>query len=140
MNDIIINKIQSIQRCIQRAREEYQINPDDFLTNYSRQDAAILNLIRACEQSIDLASHIVKKYKMGIPTDTAEIFQLLERNNVISAPISENLRYMVGFRNTVVHEYQGINMKIVITVIETGLDDLIQFAENIMDFDGKSIL
>ncbi len=29
-------------------------------------------------------------------------------------------------------------MKIVITVIETGLDDLIQFAENIMDFDGKS--
>ena len=24
MNDIVINKIQSIQRCIRRAREEYQ--------------------------------------------------------------------------------------------------------------------
>ena len=138
MNDIIINKIQSIQRCIQRAREEYQINPDDFLTNYSRQDAAILNLIRACEQSIDLANHIVKNYKMGIPTNTAEIFQLLERKNVISAPLSENMGYMVGFRNTVVHEYQKINLNIVIAVIETGLDDLIKFTDSVMDFYGKS--
>lgn len=134
MNDIIINKIQSIQRCIQRAREEYQFNKDEFLTNYSRQDAAILNLIRACEQSIDLASHIVKHYKMGIPTNTAEIFQLLEAKNVISAQLSENMRYMVGFRNTVVHEYQKINMDIVIAVIENGLDDLIQFTDSVMDF------
>jgi len=134
MNDIIINKIQSIQRCIQRAKEEYQFNKDEFLTNYSRQDAAILNLIRACEQSIDLASHIVKSYKMGIPTNTAEVFQLLERKNVISAQLSENMRYMVGFRNTVVHEYQKINMDIVIVVIETGLDDLIKFTDSVMDF------
>ena len=138
MNDIIINKIQNIQRCIQRAREEYQFNKDGFLTDYSRQDAAILNLIRACEQSIDLANHIVKNYKMGIPTNTAEIFQLLERKNVISAPLSENMGYMVGFRNTVVHEYQKINLNIVIAVIETGLDDLIKFTDSVMDFYGKS--
>ncbi len=138
MNDIIINKIQSIQRCIQRAREEYQFNKDGFLTDYSRQDAAILNLIRACEQSIDLANHIVKNYKMGIPTNTAEIFQLLERKNVISASLSENMGYMVGFRNTVVHEYQKINLNIVIAVIETGLDDLIKFTDSVMDFYGKS--
>lgn len=137
MNDVMINKIQSIQRCIQRAREEYQFNKDGFLTDYSRQDAAVLNLIRACEQSIDLASHIVKSYKMGIPTNTAEIFQLLERKNVISAQLSENLRYMVGFRNTVVHEYQKINMDIVIAVIETGLDDLIQLTDNVMEFYEK---
>jgi uncharacterized protein YutE (UPF0331/DUF86 family) len=137
MNDIIINKIQSIQRCIQRAREEYQFNKDGFLTDYSRQDAAVLNLIRACEQSIDLASHIVKIYKMGIPTNTAEIFQLLQRKNVISAQLSENMRYMVGFRNTVVHEYQKINMDIVIAVIETGLDNLIKFTDNVMEFYEK---
>ncbi|MDD2903897.1 MAG: hypothetical protein PHU44_15835 [Syntrophales bacterium] len=49
MNDIIINKIQSIQRCIQRAREEYASDPDGFDTNYTRQDAAIFNVLRACE-------------------------------------------------------------------------------------------
>ncbi len=139
MNDIIINKIQSIQRCIQRAREEYQFNKDGFLTDYSRQDAAILNLIRACEQSIDLANHIVKNYKMGIPTNTAETFQLLERKNVISAPLSENMGYMVGFRNTVVHEYQKINLNIVIAVIETGLDDLIKFTDSVTHNDTLNV-
>mgnify|MGYP000901118071 CR=1 FL=1 len=60
MNDVIINKIQSIQRCIERAREIYNNHKDDFLTNYDIQDAAVLNIIRACELSIDLANHIVK--------------------------------------------------------------------------------
>jgi hypothetical protein len=30
MTDIVINKIQSIQRCIERAREEYMKNPEGF--------------------------------------------------------------------------------------------------------------
>ena len=51
--DVVINKIQSIQR----AREVYA-KADDFAHDFSRQDAAILNITRACEQSIDLANHI----------------------------------------------------------------------------------
>ncbi len=30
MNDIVINKIQSIQRCVERARQEYRSDPDGF--------------------------------------------------------------------------------------------------------------
>jgi hypothetical protein len=63
MNDIAINKIQSIQRCTLRAREEYRYDPGGFDTNYTRQDAAVLNILRACEQAIDLANHIIKSYK-----------------------------------------------------------------------------
>ena len=55
MKDVALNKIQSIQRCVQRAREEYAADPDSFDTNFTRQDAAVLNVLRACEQSIDLA-------------------------------------------------------------------------------------
>ena len=49
MNDIVTNKIQSIQRCVLRAREEYGADRDGFAINYTRQDAAILNVLRACE-------------------------------------------------------------------------------------------
>ncbi len=41
MNDVVINKTQSIQRCIQRAREELRKAGDDFKSDYTRQDAAI---------------------------------------------------------------------------------------------------
>jgi hypothetical protein len=60
MNDIAINKIQSIQRCVRRAREEYQADRDGFATNYTRQDAALLNVLWACETAIDLANHVIR--------------------------------------------------------------------------------
>lgn len=106
MNDIVVNKIQNIQRCIQKAREEYQNDPESFDTNYTRQDAAILNVLRACEQTIDLANHIIKTYKMGVPATSAESFQLLREKSVISIDLAEKLRKMINFRNTIIHEYQ----------------------------------
>ena len=46
MNDVVTNKIQSIQRCVQRAREEYEADRAGFAANYSHQDAALLNVLR----------------------------------------------------------------------------------------------
>jgi uncharacterized protein YutE (UPF0331/DUF86 family) len=63
-------KVQSIQRCIKRAREESERAGSGFREDYTRQDAAILNITRACEQAIDLANHIIKTHKMGIPTSS----------------------------------------------------------------------
>jgi len=45
MNDVIINNIQSIQRCVARVREEYNKNPDGFDSGYTLQDAAVLNIL-----------------------------------------------------------------------------------------------
>jgi len=58
MNDTVINKVQSIERCIGRAREEYRLAAGNFQSDLSRQDAAILNVTRACEQA--------KKGKEGV--------------------------------------------------------------------------
>ncbi len=60
MNDVVINKVQSIQRCVLRAREEYRAAGGQFQSDYTRQDAAILNITRACEQAIDLANHLIR--------------------------------------------------------------------------------
>lgn len=59
MSDLVVNKIQSIQRCVRRAREEFEADPTTFATDYSRQDAAILNVLRACETAIALANHVI---------------------------------------------------------------------------------
>jgi uncharacterized protein YutE (UPF0331/DUF86 family) len=134
MNDIVTNKIQSIQRCVLRAREEYGADPDSFASNYTRQDAAILNVLRACEQTIDLANHIIKNYKMGIPTTSAESFDLLHKQEVITADLAESLRRMVHFRNTVIHQYQRLDLSIVQAVIVSGLDDLIEFGDRVLEF------
>jgi len=39
-NDIIFNKIATIERCISRIRDEYQDDPEN-LNKYTKQDAII---------------------------------------------------------------------------------------------------
>lgn len=57
-NDIILNNLSIIERCIKRIYEEYANNPNN-LENNTKQESIILNLQRACEASISLAMHIV---------------------------------------------------------------------------------
>jgi uncharacterized protein YutE (UPF0331/DUF86 family) len=134
MNDIIVNKIQSIQRCVERARQEYFKNPAGFDDDYTLQDASILNILRACELSIDLANHVIKTYKMGIPTSSAESFSLLHKKQVLDRSLSEKLQNMVKFRNVVIHDYQSMNLEIVKSIIKSDLTDLLLYTDKIMAF------
>jgi hypothetical protein len=56
-DDILINKAATIERCVARAREEYEKGADTFATDFTRQDAAILNILRACEAALDMGQH-----------------------------------------------------------------------------------
>jgi uncharacterized protein YutE (UPF0331/DUF86 family) len=138
MNDVLVNKVQSIQRCVYRAREEYRAAGKQFANDYTRQDAAILNVTRACEQAIDLANHAIRTAKIGIPADSAESFELLVRAGIIVPELAGKLKKMVGFRNTVIHEYQVVDVRIVEAVIDTGLDDLLAFAAQMLDREASS--
>ncbi len=131
MDDVIVGKVASLQRCISRARAEYAAS-QDFANDFTHQDAAILNVLRACEQAIDLAAHIIRTRKLGIPADSREAFKLLYEAQIITSQLFNRLSAMVGFRNAVVHTYQKMDIAIVIDVIQTGLSDLLQFTDIIL--------
>lgn len=131
MNDIVVNKIQSIQRCVMRAREEYGSAANDFDVNFTAQDAAVLNVVRACEQAIELANVVIKERRLGVPVTSAESFDLLQQSDVIDGALAGRLKRMTGFRNVVIHNYQRVEIAIVASVIETGLDDLVLFGDRI---------
>ncbi len=129
MNDVVINKVQNLQRCVQRAREEYHADRDGFAANYTRQDAALLNVVRACETAIDLANFVIRARKLGIPVSSADSFQLLSVARIIDPPMAERMQKMVGFRNMVVHQYTNVDLRIVEAVIASELDELLAFAD-----------
>jgi hypothetical protein len=83
MNDVIINKIESIQRCIKRAREEYEKAGKSFYEDYTRQDAAILNITRACEQTIDLANHDFDYYMLMTNGINGEHWELNDQGHMV---------------------------------------------------------
>lgn len=127
MDNVIVNKAASIERCIERVREEYRAAGAQFGEDYTRQDAAILNILRACEQSIDLANHVVKKRQLGLPQSSRESFELLRADDIISDELAHKMKAMIGFRNIAVHNYSNLDIQIVTAIIERHLDDFLLF-------------
>lgn len=129
MNEVAALKVTSLQRCIARVKQAHAAAGEHFSTSYDLQDAAILNIIRACETAIDLANMLVRKKHLGIPTESKDAFRLLAREGLIDQQQADSLAAMVGFRNVAVHQYDKLNLDIVENVIESELDVLAQFAE-----------
>jgi uncharacterized protein YutE (UPF0331/DUF86 family) len=76
-DEVILNKAATIERCVTRAREEYAKDPTTFQTDYTRQDAAILNIQRACEAALDCGQHIIRRERLGVPQSSRDVFRLL---------------------------------------------------------------
>jgi uncharacterized protein YutE (UPF0331/DUF86 family) len=133
MNDIVLNKKESIERCIKQIRTYYGLPADTpFEEDYMRQDAIAINLQRACEQCLDLANFTIKVRKLGLPKESRESFRLLADGHVISRDLASRLEGMVGFRNVLVHQYQKMDVALMIDVIENHLDDLLAFTDFIV--------
>ena len=130
-NDVVLNKVATIERCVNRVREVYGDNPKNLM-DFTKQDSIILNIQRACEASIDLAMHIVSDLKLGLPKTSREAFKLLEENNIINHALAKTLMNMVGFRNIAVHVYQTIELNILQAIIENHLNDFKIFTAEIL--------
>lgn len=107
-DDVILNKCATIERCVKRVIEEWTLAGDQFDTDYTRQDAAILNIQRACEAAIDLGQYLIRRDRLGLPQSARDVFTILHAESVISADLADSLKRLVGFRNIAVHVYLAI--------------------------------
>ncbi len=133
MPDVVLNKIQSIEKCLKRIREEYVGFEESFEENYTKQDSVILNLERASQASIDIATHIVKTKNLGLPNTSRELFSMLLDAGIISENICKQMQGMVGFRNIAVHDYQNLNIEIVVAIVEKHLGDFEGFVREVFE-------
>lgn len=133
--DVVLNKKESIERCVKQIRFYYGMPSDTpFEEDYMKQDAIAANLQRAAEQAIDMANHVIKKRKLGLPKESKESFEILAAEHIITQELANKLKRMIGFRNILVHEYQEFDVGIMKDVIEHRLDDLIAFTNYVMDY------
>jgi len=132
VDDVLINKAASIERCVRRAREEYDKDVDTFSTDFTRQDAAILNIQRACEAALDMGQHLVRRDKLGVPQSARDVFTLLAQAGWIEPALADDLKRMVGFRNIAVHDYQTMQLPITVRIITFHLDEFLRYSQALL--------
>lgn len=129
--DILFEKTNSIQNCLQRIHNTVQENFDK-IEELDVQDIVVLNLQRAIQLAIDMAAYIIAKQRLGIPQSLKDQFLILERNRIISNAISAKMQKMVGFRNIAVHDYQAIDPGILKSILSNHLHDFEEFYSEII--------
>ena len=134
-DDVLLNKAATVERCVARAREEYAASPD-FSTDFTRQDAAVLNIQRACEACLDMGQHLIRRDRLGLPQSARDVFALLTQAGWIDAPLQDAMQRMVGFRNIAVHDYQKLLQPILLSVLTVHLDDFLRFTTAVLQKDG----
>jgi uncharacterized protein YutE (UPF0331/DUF86 family) len=117
---------------VARAREEYNADPDTFATNFTRQDAATLNIQRACEAALDMGHHIIRRESLGLPQSSRDVFDLLATAHWLEPQLAQSMKHMVGFRDIAVHEYQALQLPITGNIIERHLDEFLTFSRQML--------
>lgn len=129
----LFDKIATVERCVRRAREEYFKDRTTFATDETRQDAAVLNIQRACEACIHLGAMIVRRQKLSRPKRNAEVFEVLAEAGFCDRVLASELTRMVGYRNVVVFSRTTLDLAITVAVIERHLDTLLAFTKCLLE-------
>lgn len=130
MDELIVErKLDSLYHCINRINEKCPANAQALSADIDLQDVIVLNLSRAVQLCVDLASHLLSDTDSTPPNTMGETFELLSAQKIIDDELALRLKKSVGFRNLAVHNYDALNWDIVYAVATKRLDDFRKFAE-----------
>jgi len=129
--DVVFAKVASIQRCLKRIKETTRLDPTS-LDDIDKQDIFILNLQRAIQSAIDLATHIIASEGLGLSDTVKDNFKLLKNAGILNEDLTHRMESMVGFRNIAIHDYQTINRDILKSILVKNLRDLEDFYTTIL--------
>jgi uncharacterized protein YutE (UPF0331/DUF86 family) len=130
--DVVTAKVATIDRCLRRISETRD-ERSAVLLPVEVEDIVVLNLQRAVQAAIDLATHVVSAEGYALPDSVAAFFSVLEGHGILEPPLAERLRRMVGFRNIAIHDYQTLDAGIVEAIVSRHLTDLRLFAARVVD-------
>jgi len=125
--DLLLKKAGIIERCCNRAREEYERDPTTFTDDITRQDAATLNVIRAWEAAIEMGDYVIGCARLGPAQDEREVITLLAGHGWIAPVVAENLKRTGEFCRAE-WDYQAAPLPALVTIIKRGLGDFTDYA------------
>lgn len=128
---IVDRKLDSLQRCLARVRSRCPETAAVLAADLDAQDVLVLNLSRAVQLCVDLASHVLSGLDLPPPETMGQAFERLQQAGLLEAELALRLRKAVGFRNIAVHAYDVLDWTIVFNIATRNSADFEAFARMI---------
>jgi uncharacterized protein YutE (UPF0331/DUF86 family) len=121
-----------------RRIESMEFSQHELETHIDIQDLLTHRLHTAVEVCIDIAGHLAAGLELPGRQAALDVFELLAANTVISPETAGKMRQARGARNILVHEYADVDYNLIFKTYPEDVDDLKQFAQEIISFLKKS--
>ena len=138
MNEVVQSKVESIRRCIARIEALRPATLEQLVADVDAQDILCLNLERAVQLSVDIATYLLAGLDSAVPDTMSESFRELNKARVIDAVIADKMVKAVGFRNIAIHAYRNIDWAIVFSITRHAPEDFREFVRQVVASESKS--
>ena len=95
---LIDEKLESLQRCVERIRSRCPNEISQLATDSDLQDIVALNLTRAVQICVDIAAVVISESPLPAPETMGGAFDALAKLAVIDETLAGQMKAAVGFR------------------------------------------
>ena len=124
MSTVLLQKLDSLQRCITRIEAKTPSQLELFRADIDAQDILILNLQRAVQLAVDICAIVIQKAGSKPAGTMREVFEIAQKENILEEKLALAMVNAVGFRNIAVHQYKSLDLDLVYTIAQKSVQDL----------------
>jgi uncharacterized protein YutE (UPF0331/DUF86 family) len=119
--ELVLRKIALVREHLARVARRRPGELSVLRADVDLQDALVLSLLVALQESIDIAFHIAADEGWGIPASNAEAFEILSRQGLFAHDVAIALGATARLRNRIVHGYASVDLERVWEELPAGL-------------------
>lgn len=123
-----------LEKALQILQQSSNVAFEELLDNHVLLSAVERNFHVAIECILDIGNHIIAEKGFETPESNEDVIRILGEEGVITPEFADRIKGLAGFRNILVHEYTGIDYRLLYDYLLHRLDDLREFARNISVF------
>jgi uncharacterized protein YutE (UPF0331/DUF86 family) len=127
-------KLSDMEVYLKQLKGYSRISLARYRSNWKTQRIVERTLQMLIEMCIDIANHLISDKGMRLPTSYADTFSVLMEHKIITKSLFKKMEKMAKFRNIVVHQYEGIDNKIVISILKDHLRDFEAYGKAVIKF------
>ena len=128
---VISLKLESLRRCVKRIEDKMPADAFILETDFDVQDIISVNIERAVQQCVDIASHLLADHDDVAGQSAASLFKDLTTKGIVAQDLGDRLSRACGFRNLLVHRYATIDWRRVFQSLSSDIDVFARFASSI---------
>ncbi|TSC56761.1 MAG: hypothetical protein G01um101418_579 [Parcubacteria group bacterium Gr01-1014_18] len=121
---ILENKISYIQKHLDIIKKYQTLNLEQLSSDFEKKTIVERELYLLCQAVIDLMEAFIAYRKFRKPLNMKDGFEILLEQKVLPPKFIVEFKKIVGFRNALAHDYEEIDLRTVVDVLQNKVADM----------------